>query len=79
MQYQEAKANAISSSGITLRPRNAMCFVALVADQVVLGTSGLGGEVRLCWEDATARSLLAVTGVWQVLEHVVGRVKGFSN
>ena len=47
-----------------------MSLVTLAEDQVLLSTSGLGGEVGLGWEDAAVSSLLAATGVWQALERV---------
>ena len=78
-QYQKAKANAISSSGISLRLCNAICFVTFVVDPVLLSASGLGGEVGLGREEAAIRSLLAATGIWQVLGHVIGSSKGFGS
>lgn len=47
-----------------------MILVALVEDQVLLSTSGLGGEVGLGWEYAAVGGLFAATGVCLVLERV---------
>lgn len=48
-----------------------MSLVALVEDQVLSSTSGLGGEVGLGWKDAAVSGLLAAAGVCLVLERVV--------